>query len=212
MAGKQNGLQDGHSSRFHDMIRVMRYFQTSQRRPPGYIVENVPVVSSSQLRTLESMHRIHNIVGVPMLIDATAMGSRAHCPWLWWTNLVPAELLQSAVGRIKQPDMYVSDILDPHRAPRRIYHDDQTPLAVVNLKGEPRRALSTLVSFIRSCAFKDNGLGLVWDSTTQEMVESNVDERERAMGFSTGTTNVPCFSEHQRRFFLGQAMDVNCLT
>jgi site-specific DNA-cytosine methylase len=25
MAGKQNGLQDGSSSRFHDMIRVMRY-------------------------------------------------------------------------------------------------------------------------------------------------------------------------------------------
>jgi site-specific DNA-cytosine methylase len=25
MAGKQNGLQDGRSSRFHDMIRMMRY-------------------------------------------------------------------------------------------------------------------------------------------------------------------------------------------
>jgi site-specific DNA-cytosine methylase len=25
MAGKHNGLQDGHSSRFHNMIRVMRY-------------------------------------------------------------------------------------------------------------------------------------------------------------------------------------------
>jgi hypothetical protein len=31
MAGKQNGLQDGRSSQFHDMIRVMRYLQTSQR-------------------------------------------------------------------------------------------------------------------------------------------------------------------------------------
>jgi hypothetical protein len=44
------------------------------------------------------------------------------------------------------------------------------------------------------------------------MVEPNTDERERAMGFSTGTTNVPGFSEHQRRFLLGHAMDVNCLT
>jgi site-specific DNA-cytosine methylase len=83
MAGKQNGLQDGHSSRFHDMIRVMRYLQTSQRRPPGYIVENVPVVSSSRSRTLESMHMIHNILGVPVLIDAAAVGSRAHRPRLW---------------------------------------------------------------------------------------------------------------------------------
>jgi hypothetical protein len=114
MAGKQNGLQDGRLSRFHDMIRVMRYLQTSQRRPHGYIVENVPVVSRSRSRTLESMYRIHNILGVPVLIDATAVGSRAHRPRLWWTNLALAELLQSAVGQIKRPDMYVSDILDPH--------------------------------------------------------------------------------------------------
>jgi hypothetical protein len=148
------------------MIRVMRYLQTSQRQPLGYIVENVPMVSSSQSRTLESMHRIHNILGVPVLIDAAAVGSRAHRPWLWWTNLALAELLQSAVGRIKRPDVYVSDILDPHRAPRCVYHNDQAPLAVVNRKGKPRRALPTLVSFARLYAFKDNGPGLVWDSTT----------------------------------------------
>jgi hypothetical protein len=95
--------------------------------------------------------------------------------------------------------VYVSDILNPHRAPHRVYHDDQAPLAVVNRKGEPRRALPTLVSFARLYAFKDNGSELV-------------DERERAMGFPTGTTNIPGLSEHQRRFLLDQAMDVNCLT
>jgi site-specific DNA-cytosine methylase len=75
MAGNQNGLQDGRSSRFYDMVRVIRYLQTSQRRLPGYIVENVPVVSSSRSRTLESMHKIHGILGVPGLIDAAAVGS-----------------------------------------------------------------------------------------------------------------------------------------
>jgi hypothetical protein len=44
------------------------------------------------------------------------------------------------------------------------------------------------------------------------MVEPNADERERAMGFLMGTTNVPSLSNHQRRFLLGHAMDVNCLT
>jgi hypothetical protein len=194
------------------MIWVMRYFQTSQRRLPGYIVENVPVVSSSQSRTLESMHWIHNILGVPVLIDAAVVGSRAHRPRLWWTSLAPAELLQSAVGRIKQPDVYVSDILNLHRTPWCVYHDDQVPLAVVNRKEEPQKTLPTLVSFVHSYAFKDNGPRLVWDSITQEMVEPNADERERAMGFPTGTTNVPNLSEHQRRFLLGQAMDVNCMT
>jgi hypothetical protein len=33
---------------------------------------NVPVVSSSRSRTLESMHKIHGILGVPVLIDAAA--------------------------------------------------------------------------------------------------------------------------------------------
>jgi hypothetical protein len=62
--------------------------------------------------------------------------------------------------------VYVSDILDPHIVPRRVYHNDQAPLAVVNRKGEPRRALPMLVSFAHSYVFKNNGLGLVWDSTT----------------------------------------------
>jgi site-specific DNA-cytosine methylase len=212
MAGNQNGLQNGRPSRFYNMVRVIRYLQTSQRRPPDYIVENVPVMSSSRSRTLESMHKIHGILGVPVLIDATTVGSRAHRPRFWWTNLAPAELLQLAIGRTRQPDVYVSDILDSHRTPRRVYHNDQAPLAVVNRKGEPHRAFPTLVSFARLYAFKDNGPGLVWDSIMQEMVEPNADERERAMGFPTGTTKVHGMSEQQRRFLLGQAMDLNYLT
>jgi site-specific DNA-cytosine methylase len=83
MAGNHNGLQDGCSSRFYDMVRVICYLQTSQHRPPGYIVENVPVVSCSRSRTLESIHKIHGILGVPVLIDAAAVGSRAHRPRFW---------------------------------------------------------------------------------------------------------------------------------
>jgi hypothetical protein len=92
-----------------------------------------------------------------------------------------------------------------------VYHDDQAPLAVVNRKGEPRRAFPTLVSFARLYAFKDNGPGLVWDSIAQEMVEPNTDERDRAMGFPIGITNVLGISEQQRRFLLGQVIDLNCL-
>jgi hypothetical protein len=158
------------------------------------------------------MHKIHTILGVPVLIDVAAMGSQAHRPRLWWTNMALAELLQSGVGRIQQPNVYVSDILDPDRAARRVYLNDQAPLVVVNRRREPRRALPMLVSFARSYAFKDNGPRLVWDSITQEMVEPNAEECERAMGFPTGTTQVPSISEQQRRFLLGQAMDLNCLT
>jgi hypothetical protein len=169
-------------------------------------------MSSSRSRKLENMHKIHGILGVSVLIDAAAVGSQAHRPRFWWTNLAPAELLQSAIGRTRRLDVYVSDILDLQWTPRRVYHNDQAPLVVVNHKEEPRRAFPTLVSSARSYAFKDNGPGLVWDSITQKMVEPNADERERAMGFPIGTTNVHGMSEQQRRFLLDQAMDLNCLT
>lgn len=44
------------------------------------------------------------------------------------------------------------------------------------------------------------------------MVEPNADERERAMDFLTGTTNMHGMSKQQWRFLLGQTMDLNCFT
>jgi hypothetical protein len=52
---------------------------------------------------------------------------------------------------------------------------------------------------------------MVWDSTSQTYEEPSADERERAMGFLTGTTAAPDLSEGQRRFLLGQAIDLNTL-
>ena len=162
---------------------------------------------------LENMHKIHGILGVLVLIDAAAaVGSRAHHPHFWWTNLAPAELSQSAIGRTRQPDVYVNNILDPYQTPRHVYYYDQVHLVVVNCKGEPYKAFPTLVSFDCLYAFKDNGWGLVWDSITQEMAEPNTDKRERAMGFPTSTTNVYGISEQQWRFLLDQVMDLNCFT
>ncbi|OAE35927.1 hypothetical protein AXG93_1278s1000 [Marchantia polymorpha subsp. ruderalis] len=45
-----------------------------------------------------------------------------------------------------------------------------------------------------------------------QLVEPNVDERERATGFMTGVTAAASVSEASRRQVLGQAMDLNCLT
>ena len=52
---------------------------------------------------------------------------------------------------------------------------------------------------------------MVWDATSQSYEEPSADERERAMGFLTGTTAAPDLSEGQRRFLLGQAIDLNTL-
>ena len=83
MAGNQNELKDIRTSRFHDMIRVLRVLQTSQKQSPGYIVENVPVVSSLRSKTLEGMHQIHKTLELSILLDAVVVGSRVHRPRLW---------------------------------------------------------------------------------------------------------------------------------
>ena len=87
---------------------------------------------------------------------------------------------------------------------------------MVNIAGKPRRTLPTFVNFSKSYAFCGDGPGTILDTSGVEYVteEPNADERERAMGFLTGTTHLSdnSISEYQRRMLLGQAMDLNCLT
>jgi hypothetical protein len=72
--------------------------------------------------------------------------------------------------------------------------------------------LPTFVSFPASHAYREGGLGLVWDTCSQWLVEPNADERECATGFPTRVTSVLSISEASRRQVLDQAMDMNYLT
>jgi hypothetical protein len=53
---------------------------------------------------------------------------------------------------------------------------------------------------------------LVWDEELRKLTEPTANERERAMGFATGTTVADGVTEASRRHLLGQAMDLNFLT
>ncbi|OAE25242.1 hypothetical protein AXG93_1420s1050 [Marchantia polymorpha subsp. ruderalis] len=83
---------------------------------------------------------------------------------------------------------------------------------MVHVYGQPRMALPTLVSYPASHAYRDGGPRLLWNSIVHQLVEPNVDERERAMGFMTGVTATASVSEASRCQVLGQAMDLNSLT
>jgi hypothetical protein len=48
----------------------------------------------------------------------------------------------------------------------------------VNRVGQPRMVLPTFASFPTSHAYREGGLGLVWDTCSQQLVEPNIDERE----------------------------------
>ncbi|KAL3688001.1 hypothetical protein R1sor_014310 [Riccia sorocarpa] len=160
-----------------------------------------------------SVHQIRSWIGTAVLLDAARVGSRAHRPCLWWTNLLPREVLSHAYeGVTRLAYLIVDNILDVGRRSQEVRFVDQSPMAVVNIVGQPRAALPTFVSYRASHAFRSGGPGLVWDDLSQKMEEPNADERERAMGLMTRTTTVPTISEMTRRQVLGQAMDLNCLT
>jgi hypothetical protein len=106
----------------------------------------------------------------------------------------------------------VDNILDIGRRSQVVRVVDRSVMAMVNRMGQPRMALPTFVSFPTSHAYREGGLGLVWDSCSQWLVEPNADERERAMGFPIGVTSVLFIFEVSRRHVLGQVMDLNYLT
>jgi hypothetical protein len=164
-------------------------------------------------RVVASMHHVQQWLGPAMLLDAASVGSRAHRPQLWWTNLMPPKVLKVAYSQVVRPaGLIVDDILDAGRRSQAVERNDLPPLAVVNKVGSPRAALPIIVSFTTSHAYQQGGSGLVWDERLHQLVEPNADERERAMGFPTGTTTVPGFSEAIWRQLLGQVIDLNCLS
>ncbi len=51
---------------------------------------------------------------------------------------------------------------------------------------------------------------MIWDFNSSNMEELNVDERERAMGSRTYTSNVLDISTGTHNQILGQVIDLNC--
>jgi hypothetical protein len=211
-AGSGRGLDDPRSGLFADLLRLIQWWITHQSTPPGYIFENVPPLGDTRAKVREDGAYIHHLLGPPTFVDAAALGSYAHRPRWIWSNLVSSATLTSALAQVQRPACrVVTDILDDRRATTMVTKDDEPPLAVVNRVGYDRGAFPTLMCYPGSFAFRAQGPGMVWDDVSQAYEEPSADERERAMGFLTGTTAAPDLSEGQRRFLLGQAIDLNTL-
>ncbi|BBN20292.1 hypothetical protein Mp_8g17980 [Marchantia polymorpha subsp. ruderalis] len=212
-AGHGTRLHDPRSRMFWEMMRVLRHLQVQQTRSPAYILENVPLLGDTRAQLMASVHQVRAWIGSVVLLDAAKVGSRAHHARLWWTNLLPREILRHAYDSVQHDStLTVDSILDVSRHSQVVRVADRSPMALVNRVGQPRMALPTFVNYPASHAYRDGGPGLLWDSTLHQLVEPNADERERAMGFFTGVTAASSVSEASRRQVLDQAMDLNCLT
>ena len=176
------------------------------------IFENVPPLGIVSSQVHEDARVVCQHLGQPVAIDAAALGSYAHRLRWKWTNLAHMPGISAALRLIDRPKgRQVDHILDEGRHAQAVVQEDQSPLALVNQVGQSRLALPTLVSYPRSYAFQNGGPGLVFDTKTQGFMEPCADERDRAMGFPTGTTRGPGVTEFHRCQILGQAMDLTSM-
>ena len=216
-AGVGRGLAGNHSSTFYACVNVIRDLQILLPDcQPAYLLENTYMqVARATPQVQADFQFLCKTLGNPVSFDATQVGSLAHRMRNYWTNLAPAQILQRVFSTII-PDAYamrVQDVLEPDRVPAPVLNPSVAPQFPVHPYGYngPRRALPTLVATPGSYAFHPGKVGSIFDELLGAWTEPLAIERERAMGFTPGTTDVN-ISETQRRTLLGRCMDINAVT
>ena len=163
--GHGEGLHDPMSHMFWEMLRILWHLQLHQVRAPAYILQNVPMLGDTRAHVMVSACDVRSWIGSVVLLDVARVGSHAHHPHLWWTNLLPREVLHRAYESVHwNPSLTVDGILDPRRRSQVVQITNRSPMAGVNHVGQPMMALPTFVSFPSSHAYRDGGPGPVWDT------------------------------------------------
>lgn len=213
-AGKCVGLEGSRSSSFFPLVQVIGALQ--QLRDPtltGYLIENTAFqynFNSSKIAYHDYQYVVTRL-GNPISFDAASTGSCAHRVRNYWTNLANTSYMTKVLEAVPRPDTEVADILDDYHAIPPAQRSDGQPFFRCNVRGQSLKALPTLVAYVGSRAFRPGKQGAVWNLLTQQWEEPNPDERERALGYLTGTTAAPGISEKQRHEATGNCMDANAM-
>jgi hypothetical protein len=115
---------------------VLRHLKTHQVRAPVYILENIPLLGDIRSHVMANVHEIRSWIGPAILLDVARVGSRAHRPRLWWTNLLPREVLKRAYETVpRSSHLIVDSILDIGQRSQVVRVVVRSPMAVVNRVG-----------------------------------------------------------------------------
>ena len=101
--------------------------------------------------------------------------------------------------------------------PTKPGHTDARPFAPWNVVGQARICMPTVVSYMRSNAYrkKENGEpgeGEVFNLAREEWEEPNCQEKEQMMGYMANETECPHqASPDERSMRLGRALDANVM-
>lgn len=218
-AGRMQGLSGARSGTFYDLVNIIGTLQQMQPwRPPAFLLENTALEYNWKDYNISqnTAQHVASIIGPAITCDAARFGAYAHRLRSYWTNMAEPLQLAAVIASVQRPQgRLVQDILDPGRLPSTVLRSDQPPLYVANTPGRPRAALPTLVATQGSYAYRDGGPGLIFDPAQlagQGMwVEPNADERERALGYDTGSTAAQGVTLAQRHTITGSAIDAHAL-
>ena len=144
---------------FYDLVRIVNFFQREQASPMIYILENTYPGARVTPAVKKAGDLVQAFIGASVIIDAADLGAAAHRVRLFWTNMMQPELLQAALPKLLTPSPPLSSILKGHHIPTMPGHSDLLPFAPHNLQGGARLCMPTVVSYLKSRAFrpKENG-------------------------------------------------------
>ena len=213
-AGYRQGLDGVHAGAYHVMLHILAMLQSMQRnKPPTYLLENGPVqLATNPKNNLQrDFASITAQIGEPVLLDATQFGACAYRLRNWWTNLIDPALLRAITATVQRPPgLFVHQIPDSNHELTAVRRSNSPPCYSVNM-GAELEALPTLMSRVGSYAFVLGEPGSLHIKGTDRYEEPSAEERERALGYATGTTRAPGVTNVQRRVLLGSCMDANCI-
>jgi hypothetical protein len=213
-AGHGRGLEGARSNLFFSVQRILTDLQQLQPTPPAYMLENAAVQHNFNHPQMgaAAFAELTAHLGQPICLDAAQFNARVHRLCNYWTNLAnPVVVQQATACWHRAPNLLVDDILDPNRTAQEARRDGTHPYYPANKRGTPLSALPTIVAYPGSHAYRDGRPGMVWDRGLQCLVEPNADERERAMGYLTGSTAAPGLTQGQRCTLIGNNIDQNLL-
>jgi hypothetical protein len=208
-AGSGKGLAGQRSRTFFDVLRILGTLQQLQpSKPPAFVIENTHM--PSQAVRERDLPVIVRALGEPVLLDAAQVGSYAHRLRNYWVNLVPASWLRAVLAGVVRPEpplQLEGQLLGPGRRCTAVMHPDPAPWHLVNVVGQPRRVMPTLVAARQSYAFRPQKPGAIYDVALQAWTEPCPIERECMLGYAPGSTAAPGVTDEQRHAITGRCMD-----
>ena len=179
-----------------------------------YILENT--YNQKELRGRLNAQLVESYLGEPILIDAADMGAAAHRVRNFWTNMLPASILQSALPKCLSPIPSLADILHPYHFAKRARWTDQRPFSPQNKKGCAKVCMPDMGQVMSQGIFhhranKSASEGEVYNAKTGTWEGPDVEENERLLGFRTDDTATTGVCAEIRSIRIAMAMEGNTM-